>query len=151
LRNAVGPTGQVIGFDQSPEMLAQAREKVAAEGWHNVELHLCGVAELPLPATPVDALLFHYTHDILRSPAAVARLLTLARPGARVSVAGIKYFAWPLAWLNPWVYWKNRGYNGSPGELSTPWDHLAPRLVNWQRQDTQWGMGYLASGQVPGT
>jgi hypothetical protein len=96
----------------------------------------------------VDALLFHYTHDILRSPAAIERLLALARPGARVAIAGIKYFPRWLAPLNLWVYYKNYGYNGAPGQLAAPWDGIAPRLSGWQCRATQWGMGYLAVGQV---
>ncbi|MFY7856919.1 MAG: class I SAM-dependent methyltransferase [Rubrivivax sp.] len=148
LRQAVGEAGRVWGFDHSPEMLAQARAKVAAAGWTNVEVIESAAQHLRLPE-PVDALLFHYTHDILRSPTALDALLALARPGARVAVAGIKYFPRWLEPLNLWVYWKNLGYNGAPGELRTPWDRLAPRLHDWQRSDTQWGMGYLACGVVP--
>ncbi len=147
LRAAVGETGTVHGFDQSPEMLAQARARVAAAGWSNVTVYECAAQELRLPG-PVDALLFHYTHDILRSPAALEALLAQARPGARVSIAGIKYFTGPLALANWWVYLKNRGYNGAPGELRTPWDRIAPHLTHWQWQPTQFGMGYLAHGRL---
>lgn len=144
---ADGRQGRVWGFDHSPEMLAQARARVAAAGWKQVWLLQAAAQELALPE-PVDALLFHYTHDILRSPAALARVLACARPGARVAVAGIKYFPHWLAPLNLWVYWKNRGYNGAPGELHSPWDRLAPQLDDWQFEPTQWGMGYLASGTL---
>lgn len=142
-----GCQGRVWGFDHSPEMLAQARARVAASGWPQVQLLQCAAQDLALPE-PVDALLFHYTHDILRSPGALARLLACARPGARVAVAGIKYFPPWLAPLNLWVYCKNRGYNGAPGELRSPWDRLAPFLEDWQFAATQWGMGYLASGSL---
>jgi arsenite methyltransferase len=145
---AVGPAGQVYGFDQSPAMFAQAQVRHAQAGWPNVHLVPSSAQELVLPG-PVDALLFHYAHDILRSSAAVERLLSLARPGARVAIAGIKYFTGPLAVLNPWVYLKNLGYNGAPGELRSPWDRIAPRLTDWQIAPTQWGMGYIASGRLP--
>ena len=103
LRQAVGDTGLVFACDQSPQMLALARQRVAAAGWRNVHLFEVSAHELRLPE-PVDALLFHYTHDILRSPVAVERLLQWARPGATVAVAGIKYFPRWLAPLNLWVY-----------------------------------------------
>lgn len=148
LREAVGQTGQVFGFDHSPDMLRQARARVESAGWANVTVMEAAAQDLALPG-PVDALLFHYTHDILRSPSALAALLAWARPGARVAVAGIKFFPRWLEPLNLWVYWKNVGYNGRPGELRQPWDRLAPLLDDWQRQDTQWGMGYLARGVVP--
>jgi arsenite methyltransferase len=150
LRAAVGEAGQVYGFDQSPEMLSQARRRVAAEGWDNVALFETPAQGLSVPE-PVDALLFHYAHDILRSPSALDRLLGLARPGAAVAIAGIKYFPRWLAPLNLWVYFKNRGYNGAPGELSTPWDRIAPRLTGWRLIPTQFGMGYIAEGRVAPT
>lgn len=148
LVKAVGPSGRVSGFDQSPEMLAQARERCARSGWPNVQLALSSAQEMALHGH-VDALLFHYAHDILRSPSALDRLLSLARPGARVSIAGIKYFPGLLGLLNPWVYLKNQGYNGAPGELRSPWDRIAPRLTDWRFAPTQWGMGYIASGRLP--
>jgi len=148
LRAAVGDAGRVYGFDQSPEMLAQARRRVSEAGWDNVELFETAAQGLRLPDR-VDALLFHYTHDILRSHSAIDSLLACARPGAVVAIAGIKYFPRWLAPLNLWVYLKNHGYNGAPGELRAPWDRIAPRLVDWSITITQYGMGYLARGRVP--
>ncbi|MFX6648947.1 class I SAM-dependent methyltransferase, partial [Acinetobacter baumannii] len=92
----------VHGFDQSPDMLAQARRRVAEAGWDNVELFETAAQDLQLPDR-VDALLFHYTHDILRSHSAIDALLACARPGAVVAIAGIKYFPRWLAPLNLWV------------------------------------------------
>lgn len=148
LRERVGPQGRVYGCDQSPHMLRQATARVAQAGWSNVQLFETAAHALQLPA-PVDALLFHYAHDILRSPAALDALLAQVRPGAVVAVAGIKYFTGWLRPLNPWVYWKNSGYNGHPGELRSPWDRLVPRLQDWSMTDTQWGMGYIGVGHVP--
>ena len=147
LRQAVGDRGLVHGVEQSPEMMQQARHKVQAAGWNNVVLHEAAAQDLQL-SQPVDAFLFHYTHDILRSELALNRLLSFAKPGARVAIAGIKYFPGWLAPLNLWVYLKNYGYNGAPGELKTPWDRISPRLTDWQISPTQWGMGYIASGRV---
>jgi hypothetical protein len=128
-------------------MLSQARQRADAAGWRNVELFECPAQGLSLP-TPVDAILFHYTHDILRSPLAIDRLLAVAEHGAAVAIAGVKFFPRWLAPLNLWVYLKNHGYNGHPGELTKPWDRIAPHLSNWQMAPTQFGMGYLAFGRV---
>jgi len=147
LRAAVGPDGIVYGFDQSPEMLALARRRVAEAGWRNVKLYEAPAQGVSLPET-VDALFFHYTHDILRSPSAVAALAACARPGAAVAIAGIKYFPRWLAPLNAWVYWKNRGYNGAPGELHAPWDRITPHLEAWRMRPTQYGMGYIGTGRL---
>lgn len=147
LRQGVGAGGSVVGIDHSPDMLKRAHARVAEAGWANVLVQETPAQSLEL-AEPVDALLFHYTHDVLRSSVALDHLLRCARPGARVAVAGIKFFPPWLAPLNVWVYLKNRGYNGAPGELATPWDRIAPRLRNWHLQPTQWGMGYLAFGRA---
>jgi demethylmenaquinone methyltransferase/2-methoxy-6-polyprenyl-1,4-benzoquinol methylase len=147
LREQVGASGRVYGCDQSPDMLRQASQRVSDAAWDNVTLLQVAAQEVELPE-PVDALLFHYAHDILRSPLALDRLLSWAKPGAWVAVAGMKYFPAWLAPLNLWVYWKNYGYNGSPGELRSPWDRLAPRLQDWHMTPTQWGMGYLGGGRV---
>jgi len=147
LRTRVGDDGHVYGFDHSPDMLAQARRRVDAAGWRNVTLLQSAAQEITLPE-PVDALLFHYTHDILRSPAALAQILACARPGARVAIAGVKYFPRWLAPLNAWVYLKNYGYNGAPGELRSPWDRIAPRLAEWEFTPTLFGMGYIARGRL---
>jgi demethylmenaquinone methyltransferase/2-methoxy-6-polyprenyl-1,4-benzoquinol methylase len=148
LVEAVGPGGKVFGFDQSPDMLERSRARLAQADWPNVHLSLTSAEDLTLPG-PVDALLFHYTHDILRSQPAIERVLALAKPGARVAIAGIKYFPGLLCILNPWVYLKNHGYNGAPGELKSPWDRIAPLLVDWTFTQTQWGMGYIATGRLP--
>lgn len=147
LRERVGDAGQVYGFDQSPEMLVYAHTRVREAGWRNVQVFECSAQSLRLPG-PVDALLFHYTHDILRSAEAISQLLAWAKPQARVAIAGIKYFPAWLAPLNLWVYLKNYGYNGAPGDLWSPWDRIEPHLQEFRRQSTQWGMGYLGVGRV---
>jgi demethylmenaquinone methyltransferase/2-methoxy-6-polyprenyl-1,4-benzoquinol methylase len=149
LRAAVGEGGHVYGFDHSDEMLVQARWRIQAQGWRNVTLLATPAQALALPEA-VDAVLFHYTHDILRSPAALAQVLGAARPGARVAVAGVRYFPAWLAPLNLWVYLKNAAYNGAPGGLCKPWAPLAARLQAWQRVTTQFGMGYIGHGYWPG-
>lgn len=147
LRARVGAGGMVYGFDQSPEMLSIARRRQAEAGWANVRLIQSAAQELELPER-VDALLFHYTHDVLRSTTALARVLSCARPRARVAIAGIKYFPLWLSPLNLWVYLKNLGYNGAPGELATPWDRIRPALEDWRMMPTQFGMGYIGTGRL---
>jgi ubiquinone/menaquinone biosynthesis C-methylase UbiE len=147
LCNRVGETGHVYGFDHSDEMLVQAQARAADAGWRNVTLFQTAAQALALPE-PVDALLFHYTHDILHSPAALDPILACGKPGARIAIAGVKYFPRWLEPLNAWVYFKNYGYNGAPGGLRTPWDRIAPRLEGLRIVSTQFGMGYIATGRL---
>ncbi len=145
LRNGVGPNGHVIGVDQSPEMTRIARARITRNDWHNVTVLTAPVHDVVLPAR-VDAMLFNYTHDICRCDDSLANLFKQAQPGARVGMAGIKYFfrwAGPLNWF---VYLKNRGYNGHPGDLHAPWRKVCRYVPNLTVESTQLGMGYVARG-----
>jgi demethylmenaquinone methyltransferase/2-methoxy-6-polyprenyl-1,4-benzoquinol methylase len=149
LREGVGPAGRVLAFEQSPEMFAQARQRVQREGWANVWHTLAPAEAVQLPQ-PADAVLFNFTHDILRTPAALDNLLRQIRPGARIAVCGMKFFPWWTGPLNllPWL--KNRPYNAKAADLWRPWDLLQPRCVAWQQQSVMCGMGYLASARLGG-
>jgi len=147
---AVGERGRVLAFEQSPEMFEQARERVAREGWiQRVWLQCASAEEVQLPQ-PADAALFNYVHDITRTPAAVHNLLRQLKPGARLAIAGMKFFPWWTGPLNLLAWLKNRPYNARPADLWHPWDLLAPRLGGFERWSTQGGMGYIARGRLPG-
>lgn len=144
LRDAVGAQGRVLAFEQSPEMFALAQARVAREGWCNVWHTQAPAETVQLPQT-ADAVLFNFTHDILRTPAAVANVMRQVRPGGRVAVAGIQFFPWWTGPLNllPWL--KNRPYNARPADLWHPWDILEQHCSRFTRQRVMAGMGYIAS------
>lgn len=151
LLERVGRQGLLIAFEQSPEMHAQAEQRakvLIAQGWR-VALQCASAEDVKLPARP-DAALFHYVHDITRTPAALDNLFSQLPPGARLAVAGMKYFPWWLAPLNLLAWLKNRPYNVHAHELREPWSLLAPRLQGFQWKPTQGGMGYLGSGRIRG-
>ncbi len=76
----------VVGIDQSPEMLAAARERFAGVPGARVEL-LEGQAEsLPFADASFDALTFTYLLRYVEDPAAtVAELARVVLPGGRVA------------------------------------------------------------------
>ncbi|HEU04542.1 MAG TPA: methyltransferase domain-containing protein [Nitrosopumilus sp.] len=45
----IGPEGKLIGVDITDKMLEQARKKIQKNGWKNVELVLCDIAEYNFP------------------------------------------------------------------------------------------------------
>ena len=149
LRDGVGDAGQVLAFEQSPEMFAVARQRVEQMGWRNV-WHANAPAEtVQLPAM-ADAVLFNYGHDICRTPQAVQIIQCHSRPGSRIAMAGIKFFPWWTGPLNllPWL--KNRPYNARPADLWHPWSLVAARCDGFSWHHTQWGMGYIGSGIYKG-
>lgn len=146
LMEAIGPTGHLIAIDHSPDMMALARRRVEAAGWSNVTLIEASVESSDI-AIAFDAVLFHFTHDVLQSPAALTRLFDRARPGARIAVAGTKFTSWWLAPLNLWVTFRARPYLTTYDGLRRPWRNLlryAPELnVSRRLLDT----AYVAQGQ----
>ncbi len=164
LREAVGPQGTILAFEQSPEMFAQAltrcREEPTLAGaagggagkgmgdsMGNGGLwQVCASAEAVQLPQLADAVLFNYTHDISRSPEAVANILRQTKPGARVAMAGMKFFPWWTGPLNLLAWAKNRPYNARAADMWAPWDLVAPYCSAFHRESTQWGMGYLAQG-----
>ncbi|MEO8280940.1 MAG: methyltransferase domain-containing protein [Ideonella sp.] len=147
LREAVGPTGRVLAFEQSPEMFAQAAARVQREGWRNV-WHVNAAAEDVLLPEPPDALLFNYVHDITRTPRALANVLRQAKPGARLAMAGMKFFPWWTGPLNLLAWIKNRPYNAQAADLWQPWDKVQAQCSVFERETTQCGMGYIAHGKL---
>ena len=126
-------------------MFSHAPARVERERWLNV-WQVCAPAETVQLPEPADAVLFNYTHDILRSPPALANLMRQVKPGARIAIAGIKYFPWWTGPLNIYTWLKNRPYNARPGDLWHPWDRIEAYCHSFQRWTTQFGMGYIACG-----
>ncbi len=79
---------RVHGFDESPEMLAIARQNLAA--FPNVELREAAGDKLPVPDRSFDAVFanmyLHHAPDPLRAIAEMARVL---RPGGRLVIMDI--------------------------------------------------------------
>ena len=147
LREGVGETGRVVGVELSPDMLALARERCVREGWRNVTLIESAMETADLQG-PVDAILFNFTHDVLRSPAALERILAAARPGTRVAVAGMKLAPWWLAPLNAVVRAQARPYMTTFEGLARPWDLLEAYLEGFERETVLFGTGYIGWGEV---
>jgi arsenite methyltransferase len=145
LRDGVSEAGRVLAFEQSPEMFEQARARVEREGWRNV-WQVCASAEAVQLPEAADAVLFNYTHDILRTPQALANLMRQVKPGARIAIAGMKYFPWWTGPLNLLAWLKNRPYNAKAADLWHPWDRIETYCHSFQRWTTQFGMGYIACG-----
>ncbi len=147
LREEVGERGVVVGVDVSADMVALAERRIAVSGWANVRACTAALESAALDG-PYDALLFNYTHDVLQSPCALANILSHARPGARVALAGIKH---PPAWLWPLRAWriaKARPYVTTLRGLDVPWALILPSLEAFEMRSVMLGTNYLASARV---
>jgi demethylmenaquinone methyltransferase/2-methoxy-6-polyprenyl-1,4-benzoquinol methylase len=147
IQERIGRSGWLIGLDLSPDMLALARERVDAAGWENVTLIEAAAEDARLEREP-DALLFSFSHDVLRSPAALDNLLPQAKSGARVVAAGGK---WPPRWAVPvhaYVRFQAPRYVTTMEGFDRPWTLLAERVRNLEVKARSLGGAYVASGQA---
>lgn len=148
LAAGVGPGGRIVGIEQSPEMLERAQQRVQAHRWGNVEL-LCSPVEVATIGLKADAALFHFTHDILQRPEAVANVLRHLKPGARVVATGLKWadgWQWPT---NLFVLPAALRSVSSLAGLEAPWAGLAKAIPGLDVQSTLMGGGFVVSGALP--
>jgi len=117
----------VVGLDQSPEMLAEARRRLPKE----VRLIEASAEQLPFPDACFDALTFTYLLRYVSDPGATLReLARVVRPGG--TVAGLE-FSVPHGVLRP--FWELYARVGLPlaGRVISPgWaevgDFLGPSI-----------------------
>lgn len=148
LARRVGSGGHVIGVEHSAEMIAIGHRRVEAQGLErNVTLIEAPAEEFAFEAR-ADALLFFYAHDVLQSPAALARLFAHARSGARVVVAGARFRHWGWAApLNVWTALRARRYLTTYGGLARPWRYLDRYCPDFAVVKHHFlGTGYVGAG-----
>lgn len=150
LAAAVGAQGRVIAIEQSPQMVEIARRRVADLGLAHVDLILAPVEDTCIDAR-ADAVLFHYTHDVLRTPAALRRVFAAARPQARVVVAGFKLACGWRGLFNPWFRARAEGYLSTFEGAHAPWSHLMQHVPDFRLHEEYFlGSGYLGAGHAAG-
>jgi arsenite methyltransferase len=86
----VGPTGRVIGVDMTDDMIAKAKENIAAAGLNNVEVRKGIIEDLPVDTDSVDWVISNCVINLSpekhRVFAEIARVL---RPGGAMLVSDI--------------------------------------------------------------
>ena len=109
----------VVGLDQSPEMLAEARRRLGDE----VELVEGRAEELPFANASFDALTFTYLLRYVDDPAATLReLARVVRPGG--TIASLE-FALPRGpWRPLWELYVRVGLPGAGRVLSPGWHEV---------------------------
>jgi SAM-dependent methyltransferase len=148
LQEKVGPQGSVVGIEESPEMVAVARERIEQEGWRNVTV-VQSPAEDAQITSIADAALFCAVHDILQSPDALRNVLSKLRPGARVAAGGGKWAApWMVA-VNVPVTMLHAPYVRSFEGFGRPWHHLAQLLDDVHVRELELGSGFILTGHTP--
>tara|TARA_B100000678_G_scaffold268891_1_gene255557 strand:+ start:604 stop:1281 length:678 start_codon:yes stop_codon:yes gene_type:complete len=147
----VGPTGRVVGIDLSPEMLAKARERVADNGWDNVELR-CGdlrTADLP---DALDGAVATFALEMLPDHAeVVARVADRLQRGARFACLGLKEPEhWPK-WLIDLAIFINRPFGVSRDYAAIkPWHAIEELLSPVSHKEFLAGAAYRCVAEAIG-
>jgi demethylmenaquinone methyltransferase / 2-methoxy-6-polyprenyl-1,4-benzoquinol methylase len=112
----------VVGVDQSPEMLAEGRRRVEAEGLAaSIELREARAEELPFEDASFDALTFTYLLRYVEDPGATMReLARVVRPGGRIAMLEFARPPRPLPRL-AWELYVRAGLPAAGRLLSPGW------------------------------
>jgi demethylmenaquinone methyltransferase/2-methoxy-6-polyprenyl-1,4-benzoquinol methylase len=117
----------VVGLDQSPQMLAEARRRLPTD----VKLVEARAEQLPFPDAAFDALTFTYLLRYVDDPAAVLReLARVVRPGG--TIAGLEFAVPHGLWRPAWELYVRVGLPAAGRALSRGWaevgDFLGPSI-----------------------
>lgn len=86
----VGPTGQVIGVDMTPAMLAKARRAVAEAGLTNVEFREGYAEALPAPDGWADVVISNGVLNLMPDKAAaLSEMARVLKPTGRLQIGDI--------------------------------------------------------------
>jgi ubiquinone/menaquinone biosynthesis C-methylase UbiE len=145
LAAGIGSGGHVIGFEPSPDMLGIARQRVRDLGLSQVELqHACG-ATVAL-SHPPDAILFSYTHDLIRSRTSLQNIFRQARTGTRIVACSTKLFP---KWFAPGNWYLRHTHRLTITDFDSfdrPWTLLAELCARHRVRVTMPGSRYLFEG-----
>ncbi len=148
LQKAVGEKGRIIGVDLTNAMLDQARQRVAANGWLNVDLVQADLAEYSFPTRAAGIL---STYAITLAPefdAVIRRGAEALHPGGRLAVLDFKKpDHWP-EWLIRLGAWSYKPYGVSLDLASRhPWESINRYLVPIMFREFYRGALYLSVGR----
>lgn len=144
----IGRGGRLIAIEPSPAMMARARRRVACAGWRNVTL-IEAAARIAVVPAAADAMLFCFTHDVLRVPQSLSNLTSRLHGNARVCAAGAKLASWWAAPLNLWTLARCRRYVTTFEGFAAPWTHLAALVPDLSVESRRCGTAWIASGRMP--
>jgi len=148
IQNHIGPTGKIIGVDLTDKMLTQARKRVEAKGWSNVELVQADASKYEFPdkvngviSTFAITLIPDYERIIKNGAAAL-------QPGGHLVILDLKLPQnWPM-WLIHLAIVITKPF-GVTLDLSDrhPWEAVNRYLAAPSYTELFGGFAYISCGE----
>ena len=103
LQQRIGPRGQIVGVDLTPEMLSKAGDRVARRGWSNVRLVQSDASKFEFPR-PVDRVISTFALTLVPEYDRVVENAARAlRKEGRLVILDFKLPNWPVWLINLFV------------------------------------------------
>ena len=150
LRDAVGPSGEVVGVEISQEVAINAQQRIARHRWSNVRVIAQSAQTVALTGQFDGALMFG-APDVYASQEALDNILPHLVPGARIALFGAKTSRRRMGWiLNPLLrrLFPKLSFQTTPVPDEEPWRLLAGHLQELTSDEYFFGWMFLASGTV---
>jgi len=149
LRKQVGPNGNIIGVDLTPEMLEEADKRIRRNGWQNVTLVQTDAAVYPFPeqidgiiSTFALTLVPEYNRIIQKGAAALSL-------GARFVIVDFKKpDKWPM-WMIKLFVTLTRPFGVSLDIANRhPWESIDRYMTTAKFRELYFGALYLCVGEA---
>jgi precorrin-6B methylase 2 len=150
LVDAVGPNGEVVGVEISPEVAINARRRIERHGWSNVKVIESTAQTVALTGT-YDGLVMFAAPDVYASEEALANVIPRLRAGSRVVLFGAKTTSRILgAALNAVLELalSKLSFEATPRPESQPWRLVAAYVDRLEVREYFLGTMFLASGSI---
>lgn len=149
LVDAVGPSGQVVGVEISPEHSQLAGRRIAKNEWKNVEVIVAAAQDVILTGT-FDGLVMFAAPDVYASEEALENILPHLKSGARIVAFGAKVSKTRSGKiLNPILKMLHKlSFTTTPRPNDEPWQILARYVEGIEVKEYFFGLMFLASGSL---
>jgi SAM-dependent methyltransferase len=149
LTAAVGPSGEVVGVEISPEASMNAQRRIETNHWKNVRLIVGDARTVQLDGL-FDGLVMFAAPDVYASPEAIANLFAYLKPQAKVVVFGAKLSHHRLGALaNPVLHMLMKlSFETTPALDDRPLATIESRVADVHLLEYLSGCMFLAWGSV---
>jgi SAM-dependent methyltransferase len=152
LVDAVGQSGQVVGVEISSEVAINARKRIEANRWTNVQVVEDDARKVRLDGK-FDGLVMFAAPDVYASPQALSNLLPHLKRDARVVAFGAKLSRRRFAGVPNLIFRSlmKLSFSSTPKLSYEPWSVLKDRLAGLEVKEYFFGCMFLAWGSVKGS